>query len=212
MSTRHLPVLLGAFLLAGACLLSCGRSDLVDSVDDATGIAVATAGVGGTGGAGGSGGAAPDLNGLCTRACKKIVACAPGTITQTVCVSQCVLSGMQTCPNFSDIFSMTDQCLSRTSCVDFETCLQVIPPCEGSGSTTRPGTTRPGTTTPGATTGSCVAVCTRAVTCCKAISPTSDCSVLATACGTSDPAQTETVCQSVLTAGATIPQGAPFCR
>jgi hypothetical protein len=196
-----------AFLLAGACLLSCGRSDLVDSVDPGGSVG-GVGGMGGAGGAGGSGGAVPDLGGLCTRACTKLVACFPGALTQADCVTQCVVGGMQTCPNFADIFSKTDQCLSRTSCVDLTACLDAVPACQGStGPAGGAGTN--GTTSNAA----CQSVCTRAATCCKFLAPTSDCGAFTTVCATSsDAAQTTMACQTVLTAGATFPQGATVCK
>lgn len=132
MSPRRPSVLLGALLLAGAGLLSCGRSDLVDEVDPtaSAGATGGAGGMGGSGGHGGSGGSTQNLGVLCTGACAKIIDCAPGTITENACVSQCVVGGMQICPNFSDIFSMTEQCLTRTSCFDFEVCLQAVPACQ----------------------------------------------------------------------------------
>jgi hypothetical protein len=193
-----------AIFVGAIFALSCGRSDLVDSVDPGGSAGV----TGGAGGAGGSGGAAPDLSGLCTRACKKIVDCAFGVITQPACVTQCVTGGMQTCPNFAEVFSMTDQCIARPSCLDFEACLNSIPPCQG---TTTP-TGGAGTTGTGSNA-ACQSVCARAVTCCQALSPTSDCGVLSTTCATSgDPASAAMGCQSLLTVGATVPQGAPFCK
>jgi hypothetical protein len=203
MSTRRLFPFLGALFVVGAFLLSCGRSPLDDSIDsmDATG----SAGAGGKAGAtGGTGVSTADLSALCQRACTKIIACLPVAISEDACVMQCATGGMQSCANFAEVFSQTDKCVASATCVDLEACLQSVPTCQ---------TSTGAVGAAGASGGACTSVCTRAVACCHALTPSSDCSVLQTACATSaDKSVVAMTCQSILTAGASIPAGAAACR
>src|ERR1700690_3851725 len=126
---------------------------------------------------------------------------------------QCLVGGMQPCSNFADVFAGTSECLTRTSCLDFETCLNAVPTCRGTtGAAGAVGATGAAGATGATGSDACTSLCTRAESCCMAISPTSNCGVFVESCSSANASQDTMACQSILAAARDVPSVAASCQ
>ncbi|HVZ71648.1 MAG TPA: hypothetical protein VHJ20_04675 [Polyangia bacterium] len=170
-----------------------------------------------------------DLNSICMQGCAKAVQCSGGVETMQECMTGCLAidktSSGATCSNSSAIVAKAQTCAAMSDCTMASACIQTIPACEGGSSGGSTGSNGGSTGSNGGSTGSnggstgssgggdCSSVCTRAVTCCMAITPTSPCSQLPSACtNAQSSAQAQADCQQILTAGAMIPGFANSCK